>query len=172
VNVRHGAVVGLALAWLVSACGGSEKPVASMERIGDYAISQGLDGLEIRSLPDQHPTLNRILAKLHPKLAEVGMPSTTLSATRILDRGSLGNETEWPRSEVSAVTVQKRVQRGIETKTTGGDRSWRVLLVRKNGRPLRNGFGFGNESDARAFADVVGRALGTTPQTVNEPAAE
>jgi hypothetical protein len=161
----------VAIAWCVVACGGAETTVGA-ERIGDYAIQQGADGLEIRSIPDQHPTLNRILSRLHPKLAEVGLPSVTLSSTRIVDRGSLGNETEWPRSEVASVVVQHRAKRAVEAKIEAADRSWRVLLLRKNGRPLRNGWGFPDESDARALAAIVGRVLGTTPQETAEPASE
>lgn len=160
-----------ALAATVSGCSG-EPSWTGTERIGDYAIEQGTDGLEIRSIPDQHPTLNRLLASLHGKLAHVGLPSVTLSSTRIVDRGSLGNETEWPRSEVASVVVQHRVKRGPEAKMEAADRSWRVLLLRKNGRPLRNGWGFADESDARALAALVGGVLGTTPQVTSEPSAE
>lgn len=161
----------LGLATLMAGCGASEVPVGA-DRIGDYTLRQGADGLEIRSIPDQHPNLNRLLAQLSPRLARVGIPSLTLSPARIVDCGSLGNETEWPRSEVVTVTLSNRIKRGIESKTLGADRSWRVLLLRKDGRALRSGFGFASESDARAFAAAVGRALDTTPVLEIEPATE
>ena len=155
----------LAAAMLVAACGGSEVPVGA-ERIGDYAVRQTPDGLEIRSLPDQHPNLNRFLGWLHPSLAKVGLPSVVLSPTRVLEHGSLGTEAEWPRKEVASVAVQNRAPRGIEAKSQVADRSWRVLLLRTDGQPLRSGFGFGRESDARAFASLVGKALLLPPEDI------
>jgi hypothetical protein len=155
----------LGLAWLLLACGHPEDAVHA-NKIGDYALEQQLDALEIRSIPDQHPNLNRLLASIHPSLAKVGLPSVTVSKTEIVDRGSLGNEKQWPRSALARITVQSRTPRGVEAKTQSLDRTWRVSLLRANGQPLRS-FGFGNESDARAFASALGTALGAQPQDVS-----
>jgi hypothetical protein len=161
----------LVLSSLLVACGASQDAVLG-DKIGDYTLTSTPDGLEIRSVPDQHPNLNRLLARISPRLERVGLPSITLSPTRILECGSLGNETEWPRSEVASVTVQNRVKRGIEAKNQGADRSWRVLLLRKDGHALRTGFGFALEADARAFAAAAAHALGTTPQDDGGPTVD
>jgi len=154
-----------ALAALLAGCESAETPAAA-QRIGEYAVRQTAEGLEIRSLPDQHPRLNQILARLHPRLAGIGLPSVVLSPARIVDRGSLGQETEWPRSELATIDVHHREKRGVEAKAPEADRSWRVLLRRKDGRTLR-GFGFASESDARAFAAAAGSALGIAPQATS-----
>lgn len=154
-------VAALAGGWL-AACGAGDSGMG--ETIGDYGVVQGADGLEIRSLPDQHPNLNALLAKLGPSFEKIGLPSTTISATSVIDRGILGNETEWPRRDVARVAVQSRQPRGPEAKIEALDRSWRVLLLRADGKPLRRGFGFSREIDARAFAAVVGTALGVAPE--------
>jgi len=156
----------LGLAWLLLACGHPEDAVHA-NKIGDYALEQQVDALEIRSIPDQHPNLNRLLASIHPSLAKVGLPSVTVSKAEIVDRGSLGNERQWPRSALARITVQSRAPRGVEAKTQSLDRTWRVSLLRANGQALRGSFGFGNESDARAFASALGTALGTQPQDVS-----
>lgn len=150
---------------LVTACGGSEVPVGA-ERIGSYAVRQMPNGLEIRSLPDQHPNLNRLLAWLHPSLAKVGLPGVVLSRDRIVEYGALGTEAEWPRKEVASVAVQRRERRAVEAKTEFANRSWRVLLLRTDGQPLRSGFGFADEADARAFASRVGTALSLPPEEI------
>lgn len=160
----------LVAAALVTACGGSELPVGA-EKIGDYAVRQTPEGLEVRSLPDQHPGLNRLLGWLHPGFAKIGLPSVALSPTRILEHGALGTETEWPRKEVASVAVQNRVPRGVEAKSELLDRSWRVLLLRTDGQPLRSGFGFAREADARAMAALVGRALSLPPQDIGHDEA-
>jgi hypothetical protein len=153
----------LGLVALVAACGDSGESVTA-NRIGEYSLDQQVAALEIRSIPDQHPNLNRLLASIHPSLAKVGLPSVTVSRTEIVERGSLGNETEWPRSALARITVQSRLPRGMEAKTQSLDRTWRVSLLRADGQPLRSSFGFGSESDARAFAAALGSALGAQPQ--------
>lgn len=160
----------LAVVSLLAGCGNAGGAGAG-ERIGEYAVRQTSEGLEVRSLPDQHPRLHEILARLHPRLAGVGVPSVVLAPTRIIDRGSLGQETEWPRSELASIDVYHRDKRGVEAKTPAFDRSWRVLLRRKDGRTLR-GFGFASESDARAFAAAAGSVLGIVPQQASGPGAE
>lgn len=152
----------LALASLLVACGSAEQAPGG-QRIGDYSLWQTADGLEVRSLPDQHPRLGQLLGWLHPRLGGIGAPSVLLSPVHIIDRGSLGNQTEWPRSEVASITLYGRGKRGVEAKTQSFDRSWRVLLRRRDGRALR-GFGFASESDARAFAAAIGSVLGAVPQ--------
>lgn len=153
----------LVLAGVLGGCEGTQRP-ASEQRIGAYAVRQTAEGLEIRSLPDQHLLLHRLLARLHPRLAGIGVPSVVLSPSRIIDRGSLGQEREWPRSEVASIDLHRRPKGAAEAKDAASDRSWRVLLRRKDGRALRE-FGFGSASDARAFAAVAGGVLGITPET-------
>lgn len=153
----------LGLVVLVTACGDSGESVTT-NRIGEYTLEEQVAALEIRSIPDQHPNLNRLLASLHPSLAKVGLPSVTVSRTEIVERGSLGNETAWPRSALARITVRSRIPRGMEAKTESLNRTWRVSLLRADGQPLRSSFGFGQESDARAFAAALGRALGAQPQ--------
>ncbi len=158
------------LATLLAGCESAETSAAA-QRIGEYALRQTAEGLEIRSLPDQHPRLSQLLARLHPRLAGVGIPSVVLAPARIVDRGSLGQETEWPRSELATLDVLHREKRSVEAKAPEHDRSWRVLLRRKDGRTLR-GFGFASESDARAFAAAAGSVLGITPQQTSGRAGE
>ncbi len=156
--------LGFALALVAFAACGDPGVDVNGNRIGEYALIQQIDGLEIRSIPDQHPNLNRLLASIHSSLALVGLPSVTVSRIRIVERGSLGNETEWLRSDLARITVQSRLPRGIEAKTQSLDRTWRVSLLRADGQPLRNSFGFAHERDARAFAAAIGSALGAQPQ--------
>ena len=138
-------------------------------RIGDYTLQETPEGLEIRSIPDQHPNLNRLFGWLHPSLAKVGLPSVTLTPAQVLQRDSLGQETWWSSAEIARVVVQQRAKRGVEAKTQLLDRSWRVLILKQKGRPLRRSFGFGSESDARAFAAAISRALGAKPEDDGPP---
>ena len=157
-------------ATIAAACGGSEVPVGA-EKIGDYAVRQTPEGLEVRSLPDQHPNLNQLLGWLHPSLAKVGLPSVVLSPTLIVEHGALGTRAEWPRKEVASVAVQNRAPRGIEAKSEIANRSWRVLLLRTDGQPMRRAFGFAREVDARGLAALVGQALSLPPQDIGHDEA-
>jgi len=166
------AALGLLALLSLAACGGPPgEGEEGTSRIGSYQLRTLPEGLEIRSIPDQQPWLNRLFGWLHPRIAQLGLPAVLITADHVIEWSGLGIERSRPLAEVRSVAVSKRLPRGPEAKTQLLDRSWRVLLLDGEGRTLR-GFGFGREADARAFSVALARACGVAASADRIEAAD
>ena len=149
----------LALALVCAACTEGADGMAG-DRIGIYRVREVEAGLEVRSVPDQHPWLGRLLGTFDSTWGRAGAPFVRVSRERILERRFWGGEHHWSAGEVAEVAVRDQGRSLWRDKVPTLARPWRVLLLDRHGEPLRRSFRLEREADARALAARLRAALG------------